>query len=90
MSVPDRRSYETALRRARTEAEQALAAAAEVRLRLELLARANTALASSVDVELAVGRLARALTAQFADWCLIYVGDPDEPGGLTWSAAHAR
>jgi PAS domain S-box-containing protein len=90
MSVPDRRSYETELRRARNEAEQAFAGEAQGRLRLELLAQANTALASSVDVELAVGRLARTLTAQFADWCLIYVRDRDEPGVLGWSAAHAE
>jgi hypothetical protein len=89
MSVPDRRTYERELRAARDTAERALAADARARRRLELLNQANTALASSTDAEIAAGSLARAFVAQLADWCLIYLPDPDASELLRWSAAHA-
>jgi len=90
MTVPDRRKYEDDLRRARKVAEQATAASAEVRRRLELLVQANTALASSVDVEIALTRLAAVLVGHIADWALIYVTDPAQPDAPPrWAAAHA-
>lgn len=88
MNVPDRRAYENELRKAREQAEQARAADARARLRLELLARANTALASSMDVEVALGRLARVLVEEFVDWCVIYTDDPVRPEEMSWAAAH--
>lgn len=96
MSVPDRREYEDALRRARDEAdqarvdaEQAQAADARARRRLELLSRASTALATSADVDVAIRRLAAVLVDGLADWCLVYATDPADPTVLNRAAAHA-
>lgn len=96
MTVPDRRAFEDRLRRARDEAEQAhrsaeraLHAEAHARLRLELLAQANTALASSLDVDVALQQLARTLASRLADWCLIYLTDTADPADLHWAAGHS-
>jgi GAF domain-containing protein len=89
MSVPDRQQYERRLRDAQRQAELASAANFQVRRRLELLAKANLALASSLDVEAALRGLAGVLAGELADWCLVYVVDPDHPKELLyWSAAH--
>ena len=89
MVVADRRSYEDELRQARTAAENAGAADARARQRLELLASANTALASSTEVEIALANLARVLVDKLADWCVIYTSEPENVSRPSvWVVAH--
>lgn len=96
MGVPDRRVYENELRRARDEAEQARREAdrarsvdAVARRRLEFQGSANTALADSSDVTTALTRVTRVLVENFADWCVTYALEPDDPEIVRWTSAHA-
>ena len=65
----------------------ALSEAERAQRQLALLAEASRVLASSLDYSATLAQVARVIVPALADWCTVYVTEPDQPPRLV-AAAH--